>query len=272
MTLLNEAQEEQLKEIVAHIRQVREEKSILIEEIAAHTRIRPAFILALEEGRFEVLPEPIYVQGFIRRYGDAVGLDGAALAQTFATTFSEPKSAEYQENLDKKPNIHIPLVVPYILLLAAAIFGLFYILNPRRTTDSHAQNQISPLASKQKKVSTRASSVKQAISTKKTVPTPVASLLRASTPTPTISPTTDTNKAVEVALDLQDKSWLQVKVDGKIAFEGTLDKGERKTWTAKKELTIRAGNAGAVLVSENKKEPKSLGPFGGVKQVTFTSH
>ena len=273
MKLLNEAQEEQLKEIVAHLRQARQEKSIRIEEIAANTRIRPTFIQALEEGRFEELPEPIYVQGFIRHYGDAVGLDGAALAKTFATTFSPPKPEEHQENLDKKPNIYIPLAVPYILLLAAAAFGLFYILNPLRTADSHGQSQLSPSASKQKTVPTPvgslpvASTPKHAIATKKTVPTPVAS-----TPTPTVSPTTQTASTVEVALELQDESWLRVKVDGKTEFEGILKKGERKTWTAKKELTIRSGNAGAVLVSENKQEPKPLGSVGSVKQVTFTSH
>ena len=278
MKLLNEAQEEQLKEIVAHLRQVRQEKSIRIDEIAAHTRIRPAFIQALEEGRFEELPEPVYVQGFIRHYGDAVGLDGAALAQTFATIFSPPKPEEHQENLSKKPNIYIPLAVPYILLLAMAAFGLFYILNPRRTADSHGQSQLSPSAAKQKTVPTSvtslpvASTPRQTISTKKTVPTPVASLPIASTPTPTVSPTTATASIVEVAIELQDKSWLQVKVDGKTAFVGTLNKGERRTWTAKKELTIRSGNAGAILVSENKKEPKPLGSLESVKQVTFTSH
>ena len=272
MKLLNEAQEEQLKEIVAQLRQVREEKSIRIEEIAANTRIRPVFIQALEEGRFEELPEPIYVQGFIRHYGDALGLDGAALAKTFASTFSPPKPEEHQENLDKKPNIHIPLAVPYILLLAAAAFGLFYILNPRRTVDSHGQSQLSLSASKQKRVPTSITSTpRHTISPKKTVPTPVTSLPVVSSPTPTISPTTATSSTVEVAIELQDTSWLQVKVDGKTAFMGTLNKGERKTWTAKKELTIRSGNAGAVLVSENKKEPKPLGNPESVKQVTFTS-
>jgi len=276
--LLNEAQEEQLKKIVAHLRKVRQEKSIRIEEIAAQTRIRPAFLQALEEGRFEDLPEPIYVKGFIRHYGDAIGLDGAALAQSLATAFSPPESEQHQENLDKKPNIYIPLVVPYILLLAGATFGLFYILNPQqRTIDSHSQSRPSSATSKHKTVSTpiasspASSTPPRAISTKKTAPTPGTSLPVASTPTPTVSPTTPTASDVEANLELQDKSWLRVKADGKTVFEGVLNKGERKTWKAKKELTIRSGNAGAVLVSENKQKPKALGSVGSVTQVTFTA-
>ncbi len=278
MKLLNEAQEGQVKEIVARLRQVRQEKSIRIEEIAAQTRIRPAFLQALEEGRFEDLPEPIYVKGFIRHYGDAVGLDGAALAQNFATAFFPAESEQRQENLDKKPNIYIPLVVPYILLLAGATFGLFYILNPQqRKVDFHRQSQPSSATSKHKTASTHIASSPAAftppptISTKKIAPTPKASLPVASTPTPTLSPTTPPASGVEATLQLQDKSWLRVKADGKTVFVGTLNKGERKTWTAKKELTIRSGNAGAVLVSENKQQPKALGTFGSVKQVTFTA-
>lgn len=303
MKLLNETQAEQLNEVVAHLREVREEKSIRLEELAAYTRIRLAFLQAIEEGRFEELPEPIYVQGFIRHYGDAMGLDGAALAKTVATICSPPQELnnDHQE-LDKKPSLYIPLAVPYALLLAAASFGLFYILNPQRSVESFSQKKSSPLASEQKtefapKTSSLASSPKPkagspVVSTIKvsppataitpttspsreasapvTPPTPEALSETATTPNPTISPTAQTTSPVEVTLELQDKSWLRVKVDGKTEFEGELNKGEKKTWTAKKELTIRSGNAGAVLVSTNKKQSTPLGSMGSVKQVTFT--
>ena len=78
------------------------------------------------------------------------------------------------------------------------------------------------------------------------------------------------NQNVEVTLELQDTSWLRVKVDGNTEFEGDLTKGERRTWTAKKELTVRSGNAGAVLISVNKQPATPLGDQGAVKEVTFT--
>ncbi|MCM0589685.1 MAG: helix-turn-helix domain-containing protein [Gloeotrichia echinulata IR180] len=140
MKVLNEPQEEQLQEISIHLRQVRQEKSMRIEEIAAKTRIRLAFLQALEAGRFEDLPEPIYVQGFIRRYGDALGLDGIAIAQTFATHIF-PIHANNSHILDKKRSIYIPLFVPYILLLVLASTGLVYTLNPRFTIDFLALTQ-----------------------------------------------------------------------------------------------------------------------------------
>ncbi|MCV3216881.1 DUF4115 domain-containing protein [Plectonema radiosum NIES-515] len=260
MTLFNEPQQEQLKEIGAYLGQVRQEKSIRIEEIAAKTLIRQPFLEALEEGRFEDLPEPIYVQGFIRRYGDILGLDGTSLARSFAINFFLFDSENDRNNLEKKPNLYIPLAVPYILLLAVASFGLFYILNPRRPTQGVSQKQNSSIVAKQK----TAPIPKKANPT--TLPSPTAKF----TPTSTPSPSADANSTVEVTLELQDKSWLQVKEDGKTTFEGNLEKGQRKTWTAKKQLTIRSGNAGAVLVTANKKQPKILGNVGTIKEVTFT--
>lgn len=134
MTLLNQAQVEQLKEITTHLRQVRQEKSIGLEEIAAQTLIRAGVLQALEEERFEELPEPIFLQGFIRRYGDALGLDGNALSHTLVSNVVCQESKNDHKNLDKKSNTYIPLVVTYILLLVAASAGLFYTLNPPQIT------------------------------------------------------------------------------------------------------------------------------------------
>jgi cytoskeletal protein RodZ len=130
VTLLNQAQVEQLKEITTHLRQVRQEKSIRIEEIAAATLIRAGVLQALEEQRFEELPEPIFIQGFIRRYGDALGLDGNALSHTLISNVVRQESHNDHNKSDNKSNTYIPLVLTYILLLVAASTGLLYILNP----------------------------------------------------------------------------------------------------------------------------------------------
>ncbi|MEH1875173.1 helix-turn-helix domain-containing protein [Nostoc sp.] len=134
MTLLNQAQVEQLKEITTHLRQVRQQKSICIEEIAAKTLIRAGVLQALEEERFEELPEPIFIQGFIRRYGDALGLDGNALSHTLISNVVCQNSTNDRNNSDNKSNTYIPLVVTYILLLVAASAGLLYTLNSAQIT------------------------------------------------------------------------------------------------------------------------------------------
>lgn len=260
MTSFNEAQQKQLKEIGAYLRQIREDKSLRIEQITAQTLIRQAFLEALEEGRYEDLPEPIFVQGFIRRYGDALGLDGVSLAKNFAINFFLLDSENDGKKPQKNSSIHIPLAVPYAVLLTVASFILFFRLNPKTPADSVAQEQ-KPKASTQ----TTVSPFTAVSPTLSPFTTPVAT-----TPSPETSPSTPATSPVEVTVELQGESWVRVKADGKTMFQGTLSKGERKTWTAKKELTIRSGNAGAVLVSANKSEQKPLGDPGRIKTVTFT--
>jgi cytoskeletal protein RodZ len=136
VTPLNEAQLEQLKEISTHLRQVRQQKSIRIEEIAAQTMIRLGVLQALEQERFEELPEPIFLQGFIRRYGDALGLDGNALSHMLITNVVRQNSKNAHKNLDKKRNTYIPLVLTYILLLVGASAGLLHTLHPQLTAES----------------------------------------------------------------------------------------------------------------------------------------
>jgi cytoskeleton protein RodZ len=74
---------EQLKSIVTQLKQAREEKALKLEDIAAKTFIPLRLLKAMDEERFERLPEPVFVQGFIRRYADQVGLDGQALSRQF---------------------------------------------------------------------------------------------------------------------------------------------------------------------------------------------
>jgi cytoskeletal protein RodZ len=84
-------------------------------------------------------------------------------------------------------------------------------------------------------------------------------------------PNSDSTKPVVVGIYLQEESWLKVRVDGKTEFEGILPKGEKRSWKANEEITVRAGNAGAVLVAFNNNEQKRLGARGQVMQATYSS-
>jgi cytoskeleton protein RodZ len=72
---------ENLKRVAQQLVQAREAKGISLEEIATKTFIPMRILKALEAGETFKLPEPIFVQGFIKRYAKLVGLDGDALAK-----------------------------------------------------------------------------------------------------------------------------------------------------------------------------------------------
>ncbi|MGB3760622.1 MAG: RodZ domain-containing protein [Rivularia sp. (in: cyanobacteria)] len=254
MNLLNEEQGEKLKEITKKLKQIREQKGINIEQIAAKILVRPVFLNALEEGRFEELPEAVYIQGFIRRYGDAIGIDGTAIGQEFGAIACPPPIPRENNDVSSKSNIYIPLAVPYVLLIIGASLGLFYVLGPKPAEQTVSQNQFSSNASEQENQPKPKTSTTEA----------------ASKPTPKPTPKPKPIEGVKVSLDVKDESWVRVITDGKKVFEGTLQKGDKKSFNAKEKLEIRSGNAGAVLVSVNQNEPVPLGTPNSPKTVTYT--
>jgi len=241
---LNPAQVEQLKEIGAQLRQQRQQKAISTEEVSAKTYIPSRLLTALEEGQSEYLPEPVFIQGFIRRYADVLALDGDALAKTFPTNLlpTNLEMAAPQEVSRQMPSREIGLYALYIVLMAVAASGLFLLVNRPQTAQPVVEKKTEPV-------------VQQPKTTAKAAPTKTAAA----------------NAPIQASVSLTEESWMEVIVDGKTEFEGNLEKGTKKTWTAKKELKIAAGNAGAVLFSSNQQKEKLLGEPGEVKEITLTS-
>ena len=64
-----------MKELGAFLRQTREEKQVTLEELAEKTKIRKAYLEAIEGGDHDVLPDEVYVRGFLRIYAKVLGID-----------------------------------------------------------------------------------------------------------------------------------------------------------------------------------------------------
>ncbi|WP_013320936.1 helix-turn-helix domain-containing protein [Gloeothece verrucosa] len=86
MNKLNSSQAKQLREVAAYLKQKRIEQSLSLEQIASRTFIRLHILEALEAAQIEQLPELIYIQGFIRRYGEVLRIDGNSLAKRLTQT------------------------------------------------------------------------------------------------------------------------------------------------------------------------------------------
>lgn len=83
MSDLEPIQRSRLGEIGQLLAKAREEKGLTLEEVSGKTLIRAAILKAIEEGDARPLPEPVYIRGFIRRFGDLVGLNGMELCDSF---------------------------------------------------------------------------------------------------------------------------------------------------------------------------------------------
>ncbi|MEZ5156696.1 MAG: helix-turn-helix domain-containing protein [Solirubrobacterales bacterium] len=86
-------EEQQAPGIGATLKEARRRLRMDIKEAEERTKIRTRYLRALEAEDWEVLPAPAYVRGFLRTYGQILGLDGEALADRYRRTQEEPATA-----------------------------------------------------------------------------------------------------------------------------------------------------------------------------------
>ncbi|MCZ6513947.1 MAG: DUF4115 domain-containing protein [Nitrospinae bacterium] len=67
----------------SYLKHERELRGIALDEIARSTKISTRFLSAMEENRFQDLPGEVFIKGFIRAYGQAIGLDADELLAAY---------------------------------------------------------------------------------------------------------------------------------------------------------------------------------------------
>ncbi len=251
---------QRLVEIGEQLHQSRENQSLSLDVVAAYTLIRVPLLQALEQGQLEYLPEPVYTQGLIKRYANALGLNGSDLAQFFLPEPIEPSIKSPLKLLSLPQLRPTHLYLTYILLVICAVNGLSYLVKSNPLTD--ISNQPIIASTNQSASPQSSSSVEGQL---------VAQSGEAMTTRSVSSEVKATSDSVEIALTIKDESWVLIEVDGKTEFQGLLSGGTQQTWKANKELVIVAGNAGGVLITVNNGEAKRLGEPGMVEEVVFTS-
>lgn len=79
---IEQEREKILRQVGQELRVAREAQSLSVIQLHRQTLVPLHHIEALEEGRLEHLPEDVYIRGFIRRIGQALGLNGIAIASS----------------------------------------------------------------------------------------------------------------------------------------------------------------------------------------------
>ncbi len=283
---INSNQANKLAEIGAQLKQTRELKLMSLHQITAKTLIPERHLRAIEEGNLDSLPEPIYIQGFIRKYSNAVGLDG--LAEDFPVSGDPaPKNWSSSPAAELRP---LHLYALYILIIAGAVGALASFLNPLSNNNRVTEGQAN--LSQSARVSSTTGQSKQNPIPKETFGPSVAKPRSVNPKSPQSSDSWadfshlvsagksspnhpnfnfSGNKPVNVGIAMTNQSWLRVTVDDKIDFEGILSEGTRKSWSANQSIVVRAGNAAAVSVTFNQSPTKTLGAEGEVVQEVFDS-
>ncbi len=115
----------------ALLRQRREELGQDVDTVARQLRIRPIYIVAIEDGRLQDLPGTAYAVGFVRTYADFLGFDGNRVVASYRDELaqrgrSEPVTWRMEDRESHFPGGKLLLAC---VLLAGAAYGAWYYLN-----------------------------------------------------------------------------------------------------------------------------------------------
>jgi cytoskeletal protein RodZ len=236
-----------LREIGIKLYNLRQSRHLSIEEVSAKTQIQPRLIEAIEAAQIDLMPESVYVKGMVKRYGDYMGLDGAALVENFPTwqrssTAPTPsKSSRRQTTIVINPQIKpLHLYLGYTVLVLGAIAGISHLVN-------------------------------NTVKTKPTQPIAVTEIAPAPRPVAPVPPPSVTQLPPKLTIAIEIKSPTQVKVivDGKPKFSGNLKVGDKHTWGAQQKIEIETNNAGGILLSQDKQTAQLLGKLNQKQKANF---
>src|SRR5581483_3471706 len=248
--------------------------SLTYAEVERHTRVRAAYLKALEEGLLDQLPSPVQSRGILANYAGFLDLDVDAILLHFADGIQ----ARYRERQSEKPkrsrshmtvNTSLPPLRTFIasdlvfgggmaiMLLLFAIWGISRVAVIR--SNSHPQPtapSISDILAE-----TAAPTLVQEVTLIPAQNTAQAPLeLTATLEFQTLGP----NIKVQLAIVSVERTYMRVTVDGKVQFDGRTSPGITYSYDANDQIEVLVGNASAVRITFNGRDLGIMGGFGEV--------
>ncbi|MDI6693721.1 MAG: DUF4115 domain-containing protein [Anaerolineales bacterium] len=266
-------------EVGQKLRQQRELLGLSLEDIERHTHLRQRYLQALEEGRLEGLPSFVQGRGMLDIYADFLGLDGEAMLLRFAEGLQARLAARQAAQQPAKtasrrrrrwPPRWLRRFLSGDILIGGALtlfLGLFVIWAAIRIFAQTSKQTPSPTAPSIAEA-LLATAAPSDTPTPQPSPTPVAQVqpLQPQATDPQtgalISPAPNAN--VQVGVNVRQRAWMRVTVDGKVEFEGRVIPGSAYTFAGASTIEILTSSGSALQVFVNGAD---LGPMGGFGQV-----
>ena len=96
----------------------RERQGLTVEQMAAELRVESRLLEALEEDRFEALPAPVFVKGYLRHLANRFGLDyGDLLHRYTGQTDTQDAPVTYSEPIPEESRFLAPLLIGALVLV-----------------------------------------------------------------------------------------------------------------------------------------------------------
>ena len=283
------------------LRLEREKRKITLEQISSSTKIGTRMLQALEEDKFNQLPGGIFNKGFVRAYSRCVGLDedqtvadyleASGDAPPVSTEIAAPEDTA-RENEEKVSRLEAIADAPARplpwglfaagLLVVALALSLWShrrreqprpSVQPTATTTAtevpaaHPSGEVSGGARGKDHVAASTTSGSAATGS------PTAGSARSTAPKTSqgLTPAAPAAAPGEftVVIQAREESWISITADGRTVPSELLPAGSQRAVQGRKEIIVKAGNAGGVEFRFNGQKLNTGGEFGEVKTVIF---
>ena len=270
------------------LEKARKERGLTLDEVENATKIRKRYLAGLEREDFGVLPDAVYVQGFLKTYANYLGLDGEELSRELkdrrkprrerSVTYGAPKTSDFERPLINPselsasrrhrtiPASTILTLFAGLLALAAVVGALYYV--GRGAQISGGDPAPSPPSEKQQQQQAADGSKPKASGAPEAGKEEAAGGDSERAGAVEDEPQPD---SLTVVVSVEGTpSWLSILADGNLRYEQIAQPGFSQTFEAQREISIRTGNAGAVEVEVNGQDVGKLGESGEVLTREFT--
>ncbi|AMM97343.1 helix-turn-helix domain-containing protein [Bacillus pumilus] len=274
-----------MTELGKRLIEAREEKGMSLEDLQTVTKIQKRYLLAIEQGNYDIIPGKFYVRAFIKQYAEAVGLNPEQLFEEFRKDVPSTYNDEVSDKLSNiKPQRELPkpaskvlellptiLIIGGVLVVIAIIYVIVQAVNhdsgqknnqtaPQKSESKYEVSEDSSLAKDQKKKE-KAPSDDQEKSSKKddsskdsSKDDETVSLKAANTEGSTTTYEASGADEMELTISATKASWLRVRDEsGKVLKMGELKDGEsfKTDLSELSQVDIRLGNATGIDIKVN---------------------
>jgi cytoskeleton protein RodZ len=231
------------------LRQARLDKGVSLADAARDTRIRRAYLEALEAEDPAALPAAVYSRGLLRTYAEYLGLNPQSMVDLYQPAARREPTPTLRPAL---PHVPIPRQIPVrpalygiggVVFIVAMVFAWNWYQDVQRSLregDSSFQRVRTGTPTPAVRLPT---------------PLPIALASPSPTATPTAEPTPSPTPVVDgilVEFRTNARVYVEAAVDGKQVIAETLPPGtQRQLPLAKESVIMRASNGAAVDVNVN---------------------
>lgn len=255
-----------------HLRKARETLGLSIEDVHDATKIRVAYLVAMEEGRFYELPGDVYIRGFLRSVAKAIGLEGDELVSKYDRIHKDSEIEQTEVNdrdkadtrdRHKSGGVH-PLAAIGLIIVVIAVIALF-LWKPQGESDADiAADTLDISASRDN--SRDIQETPDGISKQGE---DIEVIIEGFPGSSEAEESDDVQDIHELTAVITERCWVKVTADGHRVFEKTMLPGETNTWKANQEIRIRLGNAGGGALTYNGVHIGAPGESGDVIELSF---